>query len=468
MIALPRDFGITFDRSVHSYDGGRLLLGGTPLRAMRVTTAGRKALDALCQGTEESEAARLLARRLVDAGMAHPRPPRATGPFDVTVVVPVRDRPTELERCLAALGSNAPIIVVDDGSVDADAVSSICARYGSTLIRVEPGKGAAAARNTGLARVESEFVAFIDSDCVASSGWLDSLANHFSDPLVGAVAPRIRPVSLASPASVLSRFTAARSPLDLGDAEGAVRPGGRVPYVPTAALVIRRAALARAFDPELRYGEDVDLVWRLHDAGWRVRYVPDVAVAHVEPSTWLGVLRRRFNYGTSAAPLSHRHPGRLAHAILSPWPTTVTALLLGRRPKSAVALGAVHGALLARRSHGNCNSPAQALQWSAASVGHTARGAGHAATMFLAPALLAALGSRSTRGAALILLAATPTEEWVRRQPRLDPLRWAAACIVDDVAYGAGVWHGCAAHRTIKPLLPVTSPTVKAPLQALL
>ena len=47
----------------------------------------------------------------------------------------------------------------------------------------------------------------------------------------------------------------------------------KVSYVPTAALLVRRAALdsvtpggGAVFDPALRYGEDVDLVWRLHDA----------------------------------------------------------------------------------------------------------------------------------------------------------------------------------------------------------
>jgi len=53
----------------------------------------------------------------------------------------------------------------------------------------------------------------------------------------------------------------------------------------------------------LRYGEDVDLVWRLHDAGWQVRYDPRTCVEHAEPERWLPWLLRRHAYGTSAAPL---------------------------------------------------------------------------------------------------------------------------------------------------------------------
>jgi hypothetical protein len=43
---------------------------------------------------------------------------------------------------------------------------------------------------------------------------------------------------------------------------------------------------------------------------------------------------------------------------------------------------------------------------------------------------------------------------WWNRKPELDPVRWVAASLVDDVAYGAGVWAGCLKARTLAPLLP--------------
>ncbi|HXR54921.1 MAG TPA: hypothetical protein VN793_07720, partial [Acidimicrobiales bacterium] len=79
------------------------------------------------------------------------------------------------------------------------------------------------------------------------------------------VAPRV--VTPTGP-SWLARYEAARSPLDLGPIEGKVAPGGRVSYVPSAAIVLRRAAAAQmCFDERLEAGEDVDLVWRLVEAG---------------------------------------------------------------------------------------------------------------------------------------------------------------------------------------------------------
>ena len=291
--------------------------------------------------------------------MAHPVP-RAGTPADagrVTVVVPVRDRSALLDRALGGLGGRQ-VLVVDDGSSDPGAVEAVCRRHGARLVRRPVSGGPSAARNQGAALVTTELVAFVDSDCLARAGWFDDLVGLFDDPEVGAVAPRIRPVGVrpagVRPAGVrrtaLARYLERRSPLDLGPDPGLVGPDRSVRYVPTAALVVRRRALVgpAPFDPELRVGEDVDLVWRLAGAGWRVRYHPAVEVGHHEPTSWSAVWRRRFRYGTSAGPLARRHPGRLAPVELRPWPAAGAVAWLSGHPVLAAALTAGSGLRLAR------------------------------------------------------------------------------------------------------------------------
>ena len=113
-------------------------------------------------------------------------------------------------------------------------------------------------------------------------------------------------------------------------------------------MIVRRDALpVDPFDPALRYGEDVDLIWRLLDAGWRVRYDPSVVVAHEERDP----LRRRFRYGTSAAPLTQRHPGKLTHVVVRPWPAATLALLAARKPRLAALAYAAQTVQLARTLH---------------------------------------------------------------------------------------------------------------------
>jgi hypothetical protein len=84
----------------------------------------------------------------------------------------------------------------------------------------------------------------------------------------------------------------------------------------------------------------------------------------------------------------------------------------------------------------------------------TVVGLSTAATTLALPALLAGLAVRRTRPAAAVLLVAAPLAQFAALRPALDPIRWLAASIADDAAYGAGVWHGSLRHRTAGPLCP--------------
>jgi len=449
LTALPDGFGLTLSASVRRFEGGRVLAGGAPYRVLRLSGAGVRALEAMQAGRPVSPPGRELARRLVDGGLASPAPGTQVTAPEVTVLIPARDRLSALERCLQALGG-ASAVVVDDGSADPEGVAAVCRRHGARAVRRAHPGGPATARNTGLAAMDTELVAFLDSDCVVPPGWLHRLGRHFADPRVGAVAPRLTPWTRGE--SVRERYAAARSPLDLGAEPGRVAPGHPIAYVPTAALLVRRSAIAQGFDETLRYGEDVDLVWRLHDAGWTVRYDPTVVVGHEEPSTWSELLARRHRYGTAAAALSQRHPGRLKPAILRPQPTAAAVLLLARRPGPAL-LAATLGAVGRGRRLRRAGLPPAAI----ATLGLTASwqtllGLSRASTTLAAPVLLAGLAARPTRPTAAFLMAAWPLAQWTARRPPLDPLRWAAAAVADDVAYGAGVWRGCLQSRTAAPL----------------
>jgi mycofactocin system glycosyltransferase len=462
LTALPPAVHLDLDPSVRTFRGGAVLTGGFPGRLVVLSDEGARALDRLMGSGPLAEADRRLGRRLVAAGMAHPRLSEGTEanrpPPGVTVVVPARDRPHLLDRCLASLGGDAPVVVVDDGSDDPATVAAVCERRGARLLRLPENRGPGAARNHALAAIDTELVALVDSDCTVGEGWLGGLTPLFDDAELGAVAPRVRSRSRQTETdrTVLARFADAHSPLDMGPERGEVGPGRKIRYAPTAALVARRAALAEGFDPDLRVGEDVDLVWRMSDAGWRIRFEPSVTVWHEEPRSWAAWVRRRFRYGTSAGPLARRHPGRLAPVELRAWPSAIVAAGLGGRAALSGALVTVSTALTFRgvRRHGI--PLGLVARWSADGAGWTLLGLGRASTTLAAPVLLlvAGRGRRRARFAALVLLLAPPLVEWWRRRPGIDPLRWSLACIVDDLAYGAGVWSGCVRSRCAGPLLP--------------
>jgi len=162
------------DPSLQRKDRGTVLLGGSPLRIVRISEKGADLVDDLLNGNPvpPGKGATSLVRRLLDGGLLQPVP--ATTPFtagDVTVVVPVRG---ELEPgLLDGIGPAASIIVVDDESAQPVVVPAKTT-HGTRVacIRRATNGGPAAARNTGLAEVETSLVAFLDADCLPRPSWL--------------------------------------------------------------------------------------------------------------------------------------------------------------------------------------------------------------------------------------------------------------------------------------------------------
>jgi len=92
-------------------------------------------------------------------------------PAAVTVVLPTRDRRSLLERSLRSVldqtGVELDVLVVDDGSTDDTAawVAGIDDPRVNLVVHLEP-RGVAAARNTGIERAETPWIAFLDDDDV--------------------------------------------------------------------------------------------------------------------------------------------------------------------------------------------------------------------------------------------------------------------------------------------------------------
>src|SRR5256885_1430814 len=249
---LPSGWRLRMDGSTRIESGGTVVYGGFPLRVIRLSARGAAIVRSWVDGTAvgESLAERRLARRLLDAGLAHPDPQPGADPGQLTVAVPVRERAAELSRCLAAIDRRCSLVVVDDGSRDHAPIDAVARRAGASVVRFEHGRGPAAARNAGLRAARTPFVAFVDSDCVVGPNFPGRLLDHLGDPVVAIAAPRI--VALESGAvSALARYEEHRSTLDMGEREGLVRPNSPLPYAPSAAIVARVAALGTGFAKEV-------------------------------------------------------------------------------------------------------------------------------------------------------------------------------------------------------------------------
>jgi mycofactocin system glycosyltransferase len=426
------------DGSTRRPPGRPIVIGGSPLRIFRLSDAGIALYEELAAGNDIPSDPRTdrLVDRLVDAGAIHPRP--GPGPFtaaDVTVVVPAfvlgETALAEIVRCCAGV---AAVIAVDDASDP-----PVSAAPGSRVLRLRTNAGPAVARNAGLGAVDTPLVAFVDTDVRLEPGWLDGLLGHFADERVALVAPRVASAPGAGP---VAAYEQGHSPLDLGPEPGRIAPGTRLSYVPAAAMVVRTDALRAidGFDRQLRFGEDVDAVWRLVEAGWRCRYEPASVVHHRPRGSWRALLAQRIAYGSSAAPLAKRHPGALAPVRISGWSGAVWGLLAVGQPLPALALAGGTTAALVRKLPGVPAKDSLRL----AGLGHLYAGrliADASRRAWWPLLLVGALASKRVRriGAA----AAVPAL-----------LSGGIPRLVDDLAYGAGLWKGVIAERELGPLRP--------------
>ncbi len=456
---------------------------------------------------------------------------------DLTVVVPVRDDAEGLAALLATLidaeraigiddddlASNRCLaatrcLVVDDGSVGSDVIAGVAQRFGAELIIRSRSGGPGAARMIGLDAVTTSLVAFLDADVRVTPDWLAAISAHFaedaadtnapnadlalagprvaaqpgdpvgSDPLRAEKVPNLgtsharnahRPRAGGSSGSlhVIERYERRHSPLDLGPIGGAIAPGARLAYAPSAAWVARVEAVRSVggFDPDLRYGEDVDLIWRLVEAGWTARYEPRSVVYHRTRPTARAWAEQRVRYGTSAAPLAVRHPGSLAPVAVSAWSLIAWSAVGLGHPGVGVGLGAGSTAVLARRlkvanpgsealrlaGRGNLLAGPQLARglirpwwpitlalafrsprWRRLAFGAVAASVGHGLVQGRQRPPVARDGdvARSDR---------SQRPQWVRRARSVGFV--AALAVADDVAYSAGVWWGVAMELRHRP-----------------
>ncbi|HEY9562217.1 MAG TPA: mycofactocin biosynthesis glycosyltransferase MftF [Nocardioides sp.] len=459
MTQIEGAWGVRLADGVRVHDRGRLLIGGSPLTILRLTSTAH-AIAQHGHFTITGPTSQKLADRFLATNIALPvldaTAPRSAA--EITVVIPVRDRPAQLDRALSAL-SGMHCLVIDDASHNRLAVAEVAARHDVEVIHLATNIGPAGARNAGLARVSTPLVAFVDSDVTATRRDLLALSRHFTDPAVAMVAPRVTGTIRSRSPRWFERYDAAHSSLDLNDTPACVHLGSVVSYLPSACLLARTSTLGDGFADDLRVGEDVDLVWRLVAQGHRVRHAPETTVGHDVRATLRDWLGRKIAYGTSGAPLADRHPGAVAPAVLSPTLAIGAAALLTRRPRTLpVAVGAV--ALTALKVGRNLPEPMGrsrlALSLATRGLGWAVRQEAGLVTRHWWPAaLIAAVVSRRARRT--IATAVVIDTVLMLRASRGDglaaPIRLAGHAL-DNLAYGTGLWCGAIRARSAKALLP--------------
>jgi GT2 family glycosyltransferase len=198
----------------------------------------------------------------------------------ISVVVPTRERPQDLQRCLAALeAQSVPVEIV--------------------VIEDTEGRGPAWARNEGVKRAQGEVICFTDDDCTPATDWAEALAAPIFAGEAQATDGR---TTMGERATAADRaWEAIVSYLQ----EQAATPGTASPgFAPTANLACTRSFLEELpFDESFpaAAGEDRDWAERATRHGARPQFVPEALVVHKSGLGWRAFLRQQYRYGRGAA-----------------------------------------------------------------------------------------------------------------------------------------------------------------------
>jgi glycosyltransferase involved in cell wall biosynthesis len=225
-----------------------------------------------------------------------------------TVVVPTRDRPGSLARCLEALEKQEgcedfEIIVVDDGSSESDEVAAVVAKSRlARLVRTAPA-GSAPARNRGVRNARAPIVLLLDDDCEPHDGWAAALLATLEQ---GADVAAGRCVNVDS-SDALGEAT--QSVLDHLTLQS-LRPSGAVGFAPTYNLACMRSVLLEVpFDESYaNSGADRDWCVRLAQCGYAIVLDSEAVVDHRQILDFGRFWRKHRAYGRGSARF-HRMQG---------------------------------------------------------------------------------------------------------------------------------------------------------------
>jgi poly-beta-1,6-N-acetyl-D-glucosamine synthase len=237
----------------------------------------------------------------------------------VSVVVALYNTGAGLADLVASLDAQTlaageyEVILVDDGSTDdtGERMASAAAADPRIKVLTQPRAGETAARNLAVRHAAGEVLMFVDVDAALSRWTVDHMLQGFEDPRTGAVSGESQPVRWQQ-----DGLLAAVSHLGAALSRRAVTGIWGLPF-PSHGIEAVTSKVMAELGPfrESATGTELELLWRVHKAGYRIAFAPMARVRTASPSTLPALWRRR----------SHRARG-LLHAVTaqgsqmdSPW-----------------------------------------------------------------------------------------------------------------------------------------------------
>jgi succinoglycan biosynthesis protein ExoA len=245
----------------------------------------------------------------------------------VSVVIPTMNESSFLGTAFESLRAQTypqdrlEILVVDGGSSDGTVAFAEDAARSDPRVRVfgGPGVNCPAALNIGIAEARGSIVWYLGGHGQADRRYLElAIEDLTGDPHIGCVGGVIIPAGegRTARANMIARF----SVFGVGRSVYTTSPTRHdIDTVQWGAY--RKDALEQAglFDPDLQFGEDEELNFRIRQSGYRILYDPLMSITYFARPTFKGLFRQYRNYGRARVRVIRKHPSffRLKYIVPS-------------------------------------------------------------------------------------------------------------------------------------------------------
>ncbi|HIE56924.1 MAG TPA: glycosyltransferase family 2 protein [Anaerolineales bacterium] len=242
-------------------------------------------------------------------------PTSDTKPVDMSIVLVCWNNKDYLDPCLkslydANLENSFDVVVVDNGSNDGSQ-AMLREKYPQVqLIQNDHNVGLGKASNQGIEATNGEFILLLNNDTIVNKHALDSLANFMrTHPDAGAVGGKLLNADLSFQSgyggfsTLMEEFLIAIRVGELsspgyplhGDSDAPCEVG----WMSSANLLVRRKTLDEIGlldESYFIYGDETDIQYRMHKAGWKAYYLPDATTIHYGGRSMNRWKRRRMVY----------------------------------------------------------------------------------------------------------------------------------------------------------------------------
>lgn len=247
----------------------------------------------------------------------------AAGSLKISLIVPVHDRPREVERLLDSLvkqsDADFETVIVEDGSSKPcrSVVSIFEDRLSLRYVKNDIALGPGLARNKGVTIASGNFFVFVDSDCFLPKQYMETLKNELANRPI---------VAFGGPDTSHASFNLLQQAIDYSMTAflttGGIR-GGRERLDLFYPKGFNMGMTKKVLDhlggfADLRYGEDTEFSYRIRKAKYKVGFLANVFVHHERRSSLLGFARQVFQSGKARIIIFQKHRNAMKTVHLVP------------------------------------------------------------------------------------------------------------------------------------------------------